>query len=273
MPAPAERDATDTHEFPSTGNKKARGPEARALKRQGKAEKNERNADIWQLWISGLTEWQIAQKIGLTRGATHRILTDIKQTMAESEPTVADFRQLVVYGTLDVIRHMTERMHAEPLPAYSNGKPILDSDGEQTVDYSLQLGAADRLLKAHERLAKITGVEAPSEHAITVTLQAQSSAEIAAAEALARIEAARAVGISPPAEIEATVVEVETELAAYRTPAGPCCDLHNANCYDIEETCCHHCPGWLDSTSNPLRDSTGRTAQPDVQMSGQEDWT
>lgn len=40
---------------------------------------------------------------------------------------------------------------------------------------------------------------------------------------------------------------------AYYTGLGSCCDLHNKNCYDIEEVCCGDCPGWPGSISNPPR--------------------
>jgi len=174
--------------------------------RRSPEEKRQFELAVWQMWVGGKSTSAIADHFDMTQLTLYKTLRRLQAEAAENEPTLAEFRQMIVHGTLDVISTMTDRLHGKPAPAYSNGRRITDIDpvtGEETPvwDYSTQMAAADRILKAHERLAKITGVEAPTEHTVTVTVQAQEMAEAAAREALQRLSMAANL----PA-IEATVV-------------------------------------------------------------------
>jgi hypothetical protein len=184
--------------------------------RRSPEERRQFELAVWQMWVGGKSTIQIASHFDMNVLTLTNTLRRLKAEAAENEPTLAEFRQMIVHGTLDVISVMTDRLHSAPNRAYSNGKAItnIDENGVETPawDYAMQMAAADRILKAHERLAKITGVEAPTEHAVTVTVQAQEMAEAAAREALARLSMAAELRSSEafphdhlPA-IEATVV-------------------------------------------------------------------
>ncbi len=151
----------------------------------------ERDERVWAKWVSGKNSRVIAIEEDLTKRQIEAILSRMKKVVEESMPTVDEFRTMIVEGTRNVLVRMTEVMEAPPAPAYSNGRPIIDErTGETALDYSARLNAADRVLRAHERLAKIVGVEAPTEANITVIAQAESLASVAAREALARLQAA-----------------------------------------------------------------------------------
>ena len=190
-------------EVEPNGYKNLRKPR---ITRKDKDEKRRRDLDIWKMWVGGKHPLTIAKQYDMTARHVEQIISQVKAEIAANEPTVADFRQMIVHGTLDVISEMTDRLHSEPAPAFSNGKRMtkLNDDGTESpvYDYGMQMMAADRILKAHERLARITGVEAPTEHNVTVTVQAQQMAESAAREALQRLQSAANMPI-----IEATVTD------------------------------------------------------------------
>lgn len=198
-------------EVEPTGYRNLRKPR---VTRKDKDEKRRRDLEIWKAWVGGKHPLTIAKTYDMTARHVEKVIADMKAEIAANEPTVADFRQMIVHGTLDVISEMTDRLHSRPAPAYSNGRPIMVIDpvtGEETQanDWGFQMMAADRILKAHERLAKITGVEAPTEHNVTVTVQAQQMAETAAREALARLTQAASL-TAIPADITVDATEVPT---------------------------------------------------------------
>ncbi len=201
---------TMPREVEPNGYKNLRKPR---VTRKDKDEKRRRDLDIWKLWVGGKHPLTIAKTYDMTARHVEQIITTMKQEIAANEPTVADFRQMIVHGTLDVISEMTDRLHSEPAPAFSNGKRMtkLNDDGTESpvYDYGMQMMAADRILKAHERLARITGVEAPTEHNVTVTVQAQQMAENAAREALARLTQAANMPMIP-ADITVDAIDVQT---------------------------------------------------------------
>lgn len=163
---------------------------ARNARKLDAAQRARRDEEIWRLYIAGRNERSIALEYDITVRNVSRIIAEHRKLVAEDAPSVEDFRTMIVEGTRDVIATMVDLMHKDPAPAYSNGRPVLDADGNQTMDYSMRMAAADRVLKAYERLGKVTGVEAPDVHQVTVQVQAQSDAEIAAQAALARLMAA-----------------------------------------------------------------------------------
>lgn len=173
----------------------------------------ELNERVWAKWVSGKNARVIAIEEDLTSRQVESILSKMKKVVEESMPTVDEFRTMIVEGTRQVLTRMTEVMEAPPAPAYSNGRPIIDErTGETALDYSARLNAADRVLRAHERLAKIVGVEAPTEANITVIAQAESLASVAAREALARLQqAANPLPITSSRDVEPVHITVEPQ--------------------------------------------------------------
>jgi hypothetical protein len=159
--------------------------------RKQRSERQSERAKLWRDYISGKTYVELAAKYGVSTNTIGKRIAKLKEDAALAELGQSDIRQIVVHGTFDVLSEMADIMHAPPAPAYSNGRPIIDPEtGVAAKDYSAIIAAADRVMKAHERLARITGVEAPEQTAIGVSLQAQQIASSLAQEAMARLSAA-----------------------------------------------------------------------------------
>jgi hypothetical protein len=175
---------------------------------------DERNAGIWSDYVAGMTVEQLALKYDLSQPGTYLVLKRLRQKYGKLNHTDADvMRERLIAQALDIMVNLSELLHADPIPAYSNGKPILDKDGNVAQDHSGRLNAARVLLLANKRLAELTGTDAAQQIDITVTQQAQQQADSAAQEALARVFAT----VTDVPAIEATradlVVEAETVLA------------------------------------------------------------
>jgi hypothetical protein len=175
---------------------------------------DERNQGIWSDYVAGMTVEQLALKYDLSQPGTYLVLKRLRQKYGKLNHTDADvMRERLIAQALDIMVNLSELLHADPIPAYSNGKPILDKDGNIAEDHSGRLNAARVLLLANKRLAELTGTDAAQQIDITVTQQAQQQADSAAQEALARVFAT----VTDVPAIEATrkdlVVEAETVLA------------------------------------------------------------
>jgi len=148
----------------------------------------ERNADrdraIWRSYLNGHTQQEIADQHGLTQPAISLILSKIRKSLPELDRADLVRREV---DLLDRLRaESLELWDMRPIPAYSNGKPILMEDGVTVAeDHSGRLAALDRAVRLHERLAKLVGLEAPSKVEATVTNVEREAAKEAAAVALA----------------------------------------------------------------------------------------
>jgi hypothetical protein len=130
-----------------------------------------RNGAIWRAHISGATQEAIAAEHGIHQTRVSQIIREIRETLPPEERS-----HLVTRETefLDHLRRIAlDLVDRPPIPAYSNGKPILmppDPDGTQAVaeDHSGRLAAWDRALRAHERLSKLLGLDAAAKVDATV---------------------------------------------------------------------------------------------------------
>lgn len=149
----------------------------------------ERDNDIWRMYIDGASLYQLARHFDMAPQNVKKRLDKLRDQYGQLERVDAEtMRQRLIGSALDVMRHLAELMHADPIPAYSNGKPIIDDrTGEQAMDYSTRINAAKALLQANKRLAELTGADSAQQIEITVTAQAQQSAEEAAEAALRRV--------------------------------------------------------------------------------------
>lgn len=179
--------------------------------------REKRDADMWQAWIDGKNTYQLAAMFDLTPTGAKKVIDKLREKYGQLERTDREaMRQRLIGSALDTMSHLAELMHGDPIPAYSNGKPILDADGNIALDYTARINAARALLVANKRLAELTGADAPSQVEITVTAQAQLTAEEAAAQALARVMGAdytpKALPSSKPYDPETDLPILDAEV-------------------------------------------------------------
>jgi len=173
--------------------------------------REQRDAEMWQAWIDGKNPYQLGAMFDMSPTGARKAIDRLREKYGQLERTDREtMRQRLIGSALDTMAHLAELMHGDPIPAYSNGKPVLDADGNIALDYSARINAAKALLMANKRLADLTGADAPSTVEITVTAQAQLTAEEAAEQALARIMGAdfqpRALPTSKPYD---DIIDVE----------------------------------------------------------------
>ena len=127
-----------------------------------------RNTAIWRAYVNGKSQQAIADEYGISQSQISNIIADIRDTLPET-----DRAHLVQRETefLDQLRaEVLDLWHAHPIPAYSNGKPIMMWDGETIAeDHTGRLAALDRAIRLHERLSKLLALDAAVKHAVTVT--------------------------------------------------------------------------------------------------------
>lgn len=121
----------------------------------------DRDYDIWQRYTDGQTQDEIADHYGLSQQWVSTIIARMRDDIPIDERRARQRRQL---ADLDQLRQAAFALvEADPIPAYSNGRPILMSDGETVAqDHTGRVRAMDMLLKVMERQAKALGLDAPS---------------------------------------------------------------------------------------------------------------
>lgn len=143
-----------------------------------------RDGVIWKAYVSGATQEAIANEHGISRERVSQILTRIRESIPEDERAhlvrrEADFLDQMRRVVLDLV-------DASPIPAYSNGKPILMEDGVTVAeDHSGRLAAWDRAVKAHERLSKLLGLDAPAKADVSLVGLEREATDAAAKAAAA----------------------------------------------------------------------------------------
>lgn len=148
-----------------------------------------RNGDIWKAYISGSTQEAIAEKHGITRERVSQILSQVRASIPEVDKEQLFQREL---DFLDDLRQMMREQVSAPLPPAFNqrGMILTDEHGHVVRDESGRMAAVDRAIKLHERIAKMTGLEAPVKADLTVTEAAKEAAAKLAVEAAIRLREA-----------------------------------------------------------------------------------
>lgn len=144
----------------------------------------DRNGAIWRAHVSGVTQEAIAAEHGISQERVSQIIRQIRESIPE-----VDRAHLVQRETEFLERLRVEALKLVdrgPIPAYSNGKPIMSFDGETIAeDHSGRLAALDRAVRLHERLAKLLGLDAPAKADVSLTVAERDATSAAAASALA----------------------------------------------------------------------------------------
>lgn len=126
-----------------------------------------RNGEIWRAYVAGKTQDAIAAEFGLSQRRVSDIIAEVRETIPPEDRAHLVQREA---DFLDEMRQVVlELVQGPPIPAYSNGRPILMPDGSIAEDHSGRLAAWDRAIKAHERLAKLLGLDAAAKVEATVT--------------------------------------------------------------------------------------------------------
>lgn len=118
----------------------------------------DRDYDIWQRYTNGQTQDEIANHYGIDQATVSRVLARMRDDVPIEERRARQRRQL---ADLDHMRKQAlELADAAPIPAYSQGRPILMADGTQAEDHTGRVRAMDLVLKLQEREAKGLGLDA-----------------------------------------------------------------------------------------------------------------
>jgi hypothetical protein len=128
-----------------------------------------RDDAIWQDYAFGMTQDKIAAKYGLTQGRVSQIIDRIRDSLPVEDNAQ---RKLRYTAQLD---WMSSELHvlaaADPIPAYSNGRPVERDDGTPVWDHSGRMTAMRELRATQERASKMLGLDAAAkvqaEHAFT----------------------------------------------------------------------------------------------------------
>lgn len=95
---------------------------------------------------------------------------------------------------LDLLRRVVYPLLDRDYPAYHNGKPVIDADGNPVTDIGPKLAVLDRALRLEERSAKINGTDASETLKIALERRTDLEADVSARAILAGFDAA---GLEP----------------------------------------------------------------------------
>lgn len=144
-----------------------------------------RNGKIWRAYLFGTTQEEIAERHGLSQPQVSDIINQARAAVPAEDAVKAKQEHLEVMRTLAQVAGDLVDM---PLPpAYSNGRPVVDENGQYVRDLGPRLAALDRQVKINERVAKVLGLDAPVQADIRVSELENQVAEAAAAEAISRL--------------------------------------------------------------------------------------
>lgn len=131
----------------------------------------ERDASIYRMYIAGLSQTLIAERVNLTQSRVSQICTE-QAALVPPPDREALAKRAVERGEWlrAEMARLYERQTRNPPPAFSQkGDPLIDPrTGEVIADMATLFAAWDRMLKADERLAKAVGLDAPTKAHVEV---------------------------------------------------------------------------------------------------------
>jgi hypothetical protein len=129
-----------------------------------------RDGEIWRAYTRGETQESIGKRFGITQTRVSQIIVQVRASIPEPDRVALILRETEF---LDQMRLTALALvDSRPIPAYSNGKPIIMDDGTPAEDHSGRLAAYDRALKAHERYCRLLGLDAPTRSDVAATVAA-----------------------------------------------------------------------------------------------------
>lgn len=149
------------------------------------------------LWVGGWSYSAIADRFKIGQKTVENKLRRYRSQRTRDE------RETILVRESELLDHLRRRLleivDGDAMPAYQQGRPIKDADGEPVDDHSQRLAAIDRLLRIQERQAKMLGLDAPARTEVITTEQVTDAARLAADRARGRLEAAAAGAGATPA--------------------------------------------------------------------------
>lgn len=138
----------------------------------GRSRTADRDFDMWARYIAGQTQQQIAGHYGLDQSTVSRVIGRMRDDVPVEERRARQRRQL---ADLDHMRREAlDLVDRDPLPAYSNGRPVLLADGVTVAeDHIGRMRAMDLALRVQEREARALGTDA----ATRVSVEAEQAGE------------------------------------------------------------------------------------------------
>jgi Mor family transcriptional regulator len=132
----------------------------------------DRDYDIWYRYTNGQTQDEIARYYDLSQKTISLVLARMRDDIPIEERRARQRRQL---ADLDQLRQAALQLaEADPIPAYSNGRPIVLADGETIAeDHTSRVRAMDLVVKLQEREAKALGTDA----ATKISVEAEQAGE------------------------------------------------------------------------------------------------
>lgn len=122
-----------------------------------------RNREMYRLWIQGMPQHEIGAKFGILQSAVAIALKDFRENHI-SEQMKEDLRQELDAWYRDTLWDMQKIAELGPIPAYSNGRPIVtgqDENGDDVYadDWSGAIKARELQLKVQDARRKMLGLD------------------------------------------------------------------------------------------------------------------
>lgn len=118
-----------------------------------------RNGQIWREYINGSTQDAIGERYGIHQSRVSQILAEVRKAIPEEDRVERIQRYAEQLDRQSV--ELEAIIAAGPLPAYSNGRPILLEDGVTIAeDHSHRVTAMREQRAVQERAAKMLGLDA-----------------------------------------------------------------------------------------------------------------
>jgi hypothetical protein len=130
----------------------------------------------------------LAEKYEISQQRVSQIIAQVRESIPPEDKDKVRQEHLELARTMRA--ELAKLVDMGPIPAYSNGRPIMiaDDDGTRAGGRSLRAPGRDGpATKWIERESKLLGVDAPTKVEASVALSEQDAAQALAAEAAARM--------------------------------------------------------------------------------------
>jgi transcriptional regulator with XRE-family HTH domain len=150
-----------------------------------------RNGLIWRRYaMHGWTQEKLAEHFQLSQSQISRIISEVRESIPPANKD--EYLRHHLEALAEIRGELMELIKAKPIPAYSNGRPIMitDDDGKERVaeDHSGRITAMREFRAYLERESKALGIDAPTKLEASVALTEQEAATALAAEAAAYVD-------------------------------------------------------------------------------------
>lgn len=116
-----------------------------------------RNREMFALRSKGASLAELAERYGVTVQAVSHALKTYRERMPEESKE--DMRKDLTEFYREQMYRMMTIAEKGPIPAYSNGRPIIDENDEMVQDYSGVAKSVDLAIKISGELRKMLGLD------------------------------------------------------------------------------------------------------------------